>query len=532
MEREVEIELDPVENAQKYEVRVTSLSEPNTQSVVFQLTTTHFSQRLKLGQWLIESRSFDKRSVAGRWTKLGEIALGFKAPTLVTPKPEETFTTTPQKQIPVSIQWQSFSPQAAYRVEVFSETAEKAIFAKDIKGDKLRIGLAQGRYTVKLVSLPPKGIELDGKNPDPVTFTISAGKLATPKISPIAQTRPAIVTWQKTPYARKYRVRFSKSPTDQKIDTITTDKATIAIPSNLAPGSYRVEIVAEASGFDPSDPAIQEFTVPSPNERKPTPKTTKAPKTGTPETPQTTANSAPPTKSVPEPRHTPVDFLQGSIGPVFWNYNFSSGGGQSFHLMAATVTAISSDFTKWFMKSSDAAWAAEIRGRQTNIYMFENGSDIPGQNKITIADRRIAAIGRRRKIIDRVGLDVILGFGTHHYTYLIQDQLNSIIRPIEGQLLEMYVGGAIDWQVRSGSHTSFDLTFHPVGSSIGIAADQTWQYTATLKYMRRMLHDRSYISFALENFRSRVNTHSNYFEGEAETISAWYRFGVGLAIKL
>jgi hypothetical protein len=538
MERELEIDLDPVENAKKYEVRVTPLSDQTAQPTIYQLPTTHFVQRLKLGQWLLEGRSFDKRGVAGRWNKLGEVNLGFKAPTLQQPKPNETFMTSPQKQIPITIQWQSFSPIATYRVEVFSENSAKSIFAKDVKGDKMRLGLAQGHYKVRLKSLPPKGIDLDGKDPDQVTFNISAGKLATPVILPIRMKAPRSVNWQKTPYAMNYRITFTKIQSDGSTEAkgsiaeavIAADTTSVAIPSNLEAGSYRAEVVATASGFEPSNAGTRDFVIPSAEELKlkAAKQSTKA-ATKSPPVSDTSKTAA---KPPPEPRHTPVDFVQGSMGPVFWNYDFSSSTGQDFHLMAATVTAISADFTRWFGKSSDSAWATEIRGRQTNIYMFENGADAPGQSKITIADRRIAAIARRRKIIDRVGLDAILGFGTHHYTFLIQDQLNSVIRPIEGQLREMYIGGAIDWQVRSGSHTSVDLTFHPVGSSIGISADKTWQYTATLKYMRQLLHERSYISFALENFRSRVNTHSQYFAGEAETISTWYRFGLGLAIKL
>ena len=314
--------------------------------------------------------------------------------------------------------------------------------------------------------------------------------------------------------------------------TLDTDKTNLALPSDLEPGDYRVLIVANASGFDASEPGIAEFKILTADELQAKEKAQQTEKLAA-NKPKNESAATAMIKNPPLPRHTPVDFTQGSMGPVFWTYNFSSTSGQKFNLMAATVTAISADVTKWFAKTPKSAWALEARGRQTNIYMFENSSsEFDGQSKITIADRRIALNLRQRKIIDRVGIDVVLGIGTHHYTYLVQEQLNSIIRPIEGQLLELYIGGAIDWQVRSGSHTMFDLTFHPVGSAIGITADQTWQYTATLKYMRQILHERSYLSLAFENFRSRVNTHSEYFTGEAATISTWYRIGLGLAIKI
>jgi hypothetical protein len=529
IERDIEMNLDPVANAQKYEVRVTSMTFKELPPIVYKIQTNHFTQRLRLGKWRIEGRSIDGRGVAGRWSALGEVNIGFKTPKVITPKSGETIQTSPSKKAPITIQWESFSPLARYRVQIFRESLDRAIFDREVKGNQLVVGLPHGRYTINLKSLPPAGVDLEGQDPSPIPLTVSAGKLSTPNVQPVVMPPPLRVTWQAPPSARNYQVKLirvkpsneTKASAADVIQTISTEKTTVALPTKLAPGSYRVEVVATAPGFEPSDAGARDFViaVPKPADEK--------------LIKQKLSDKTPESKSTaPEPKHVPVDFIQGSVGPVFWSYNFSSTSGQTFNLVAATITAISADLTKWFGQSEGSAWAAEVRGRQTNIYLFDGGSDVVGQEKVTIADRRIAAIVRRRSIIDRVGIDVLVGLGTHHYTYLTQNQLDSIIRPVGGQLLEIYLGGALDWQVRKGSHTSFDLTFHPVRSSRGIAADQTWQYTATLKYMRQFFHDHSYISVAMENYRSRINTHSEYFSGEAETISNWYRLGFGLGFKL
>ena len=298
----------------------------------------------------------------------------------------------------------------------------------------------------------------------------------------------------------------------------STENSTETMPPDLKPGAYKISITAKAIGFTDSKASLWNFKVQAPKPLALSPSKKEV---------------VTPPRHLVRPHHVPVDFLQGSMGPVFWTYNFKANDGQYFNLIAATVNAISADVNKWFAQTPESAWAVEVRGRQTNIYLFEQPDPaIPQQSKIIVDDRRIALVGRRRKIIDRVGIDAIFGLGTHHYTYLLQDSESSVITPEGGNLYEFYVGGAADWEAPSGRHASFDLVFHPVGFSSGISAVTTLQYTGTLRLLQPMLNKKSYLSLVFENIRSRVQTIGPTESTSGQTTSTWYRFGVGLAIKI
>ena len=422
LERTIEIDFDAVPNATQYEVKVLPFSDLSIQPLTFLLDGVHFSEKIPLGHWKIDVRTFDKRHVAGRWNSLGDVEIKFKAPVLLNPTEKATLSTEPDIKKPVIFKWEAFSPLASYKLVIKSNSSPKAILDTKVVGGTFTHPLAPGSYTWSITSKPPKGIALDGVDPKVASFDILAGRLAPPIYPP---------------------------------------------------------------------------------------------------------------QQIVRPHHAPVDFLQGSMGPVFWTYNFKSKTAPQFNLIAATVNAISADVNKWFAQTPESAWAVEVRGRQTNIYLFEQPDPaIPQQSKIIVADRRIALVGRRRKIIDRVGIDAIFGLGTHHYTYLLQDAVSTLVSPKGGNLYEFYVGGAADWEAPSGRHASFDLVFHPVGFSSGISAVTTLQYTGTLRLLQPMLNEKSYLSLVFENIRSRVQTIGPTESTSGQTTSTWYRFGVGLAIKI
>ena len=524
LQRQIDIDLESVPDASQYEIKATSTNNAESASLSYIVPKNSFSKRLPLGKWKLEMRSYDQRGIAGRWEPISEIDLKFKPATLIEPSAKSVFRTQPDKNITMNFRWDVFDEEATFSLEIKAVTTGETVISKEIKGGSTQVNLKQGTYTWRVESKPPDDIKVDGNDPNLSDFMISAGQLQKPVIKKLAKNPPEIIEWNTHKYATSFDVKMERfkdlhgRPIKPPVQVVFRNIGTTSesIPQKLEPGTYRFIVLAKADGFEDSIPQQTTFRIPfGYSELKP----------------ETTPKAA--KKIAQGPRHTPVDFLQGSMGPVLWNYSFQSSGGQKFELTSATVTAIAADANKWLTKGETSAWAAEFRARQTNIYLFENnGPQKSDQKKVTVADRRLALLARRRKIIDRVGLDVIVGVGSHHYTYLIQDQRTSLIYPLEGQLIELYLGGALDWQLKSASHAVFDLTFHPVGTSIGISADQTWQYTASARYIHQSFHNRSFYSLSLENFRSRVNTHSERFSGDAQTISNWYRAGIGLAFKI
>ena len=524
LDREISIEFEAVSNAKSYEIRAQPINRPDSPVRLFKTDKTAFSQRLPLGTWSLEIRSFDHRGVAGRWQPLDKLTIGFKAPTIKHPPDGALVKCEAGKKIMMDFSWDTFHPNAEYELTIQDEKEVTVVQTESIKGGPFKKELAPGKYRWILKSKPPKDITVDGKDSQANSFTISRSALSAPEISKTAKVDPLVIEWKKQDDTIKFQVQLekildetAKNPTPAEvIVSEIIDANRMSIPAALKSGWYRFSVSALAPEFEPSETSSITFKISPKKEAKTNGK-------------NTLVNQARKAGS----GYSSMDFIQASIGPVIWNYTFSSTAGQKFALVAGTITAIDADITKWFAKSESSSWGTEFRGRLTNIYLFQGGeSGVAGQEAITVSDRRLAVLIRKRTIFKRVGVDAILGIGNHRYTYLIQDQTNSVLYPIAGQLVELYVGGALDWQLKSKNHLAFDITFHPVGSSFGISADQTWQYTAILRYMRQAIHDRSFLTLNLENFRSRINTNSNRFRGNAETISNWYRLSAGLGFKL
>lgn len=128
---------------------------------------------------------------------------------------------------------------------------------------------------------------------------------------------------------------------------------------DLEEGLYRFSIIAMAPNFEPSESRSISFKIVRKNVDK-----NKISENG---------NVLDKSK-LSSPGHNPIDFIQASVGPVIWNYSFVSESGQKFELVSGTVTAVDAALTKWITKSETAAWGAEFRGRQTNIYLFEGST--------------------------------------------------------------------------------------------------------------------------------------------------------------
>lgn len=526
LDREVEIEFNPVDGAISYEIKAQNKAEASTNPIIFVSPTSSITKRLPLGTWIIEVRSIDRRRVPGRWQSIGELNIGFKTPQISYPKDKIVLKTNPGEVLPVEFKWSSFHPKAEYLLTIENDDHTAIDVKQVVTGESVIIPLKTGRYSWSLTSNPPVGIEKDGKDPEPSTFQISAGKLESPVIETNKKKNPRVINWTLPNHATesliKVEFKNNKINTDQDNTasrTVFSERSQSTswdVPEDLSDGIYKFSIIATADGFEPSTETSFSFQI----------KRKKDPKKSQPKIRKKKISD-------PESVYAPVDFMQASIGAALWNYSFNSTSGQKFSLVSGTLTAIDGDFTKWILKSKTSAWGVEIRGRQTNIYLFEDGTTKPaGQEPVLVSDRRMAIMARKRSIRSNFGFDAILGLGTHKYTYLIQEQISSLIAPISGQLLEIYLGGSVDWQLENRNHVTLDLTFHPVGNSIGISADQTWQYTATARYLKQALHEKSFLTINLENFRSRVTTHSSKFAGSAETVSTWYRLGLGLAIKL
>ena len=529
VDRELEIELDPVEGAKGYEIKITPVQGTPGEIITEKMAAPEIKRRLPLGHWSIAIRSFDRRNVPGKWKDLGTVDILFTAPKLIAPEPNKIINKVKTEGQDITFRWDTFNPAAAFEIEIAKIDGE-IIKKETIQGSEFSTKLPPGSYRWTLKSILPDGVSLDGKDPDPSLFQLLGNKLADPAIQKPKTIPPESITWSEVPQATSYKILFLRikdaSGTDLKDPVSLIDRAqptnSIEIPP-MDPGTYKLTVVATAENYESSRERKIQFRIK---------KTKEAPK----KTAAGTLNAEDPkahdtiSKDV---HYTTLNLTNASVGPVFWSYSLTGDNGASYSVFAATFTAISADTSYWFSKNEKSAWGIEFRGRQTNIFLFKDGSqDTPDQSSVTVADRRLALLLRHRSIFDRVGLDAIIGMGGHHYTYLIQEQASGIVSPDEGNLMEFYLGASADWRLTTGHRTQLDLAFHPVGASAGLTAVQTRQYTATLRFLQSVIPDRAYLNWSLEYFRSRVTVASDLLGGTGSTTSTWYRFGAGLTLAL
>lgn len=518
LERELLLELDPVPEAKSYEVKIEPIKQTKGQTLLEKIAKPEFAKKLPLGSYHIHARAYDHRGVPGVWSDLGTAEIQFKAPVIDAPQPDAIFSITSNEPYECDFKWSAFHPDATY-LFVLKNTAGIIIEKKKIRGGVFHVALPAGGYIWNVQSIVPVGVTLQGADPIPRTLSIVAPRLPDPKILKPEVSPPAQLVWTEVAGAKTYHIVLVRTGKESgKIDPpeVIKDQSletTFFKVPNLDPGAYQFRVTAEAPGFEPSRPRSIRFTV-------------KAPLVAVSAPVKAEAKIA-----APEPVYR--NLLSATVGPNLWNYQFQSGDtNNSFNLSALTVTSVASEFLHWFTGDLSGGWGLEFRGRQSNIYLYKGGdASNDAQDSVTVADRRVALLMHLRKSWGNLRLDGLVGLGTHHYTYLLQDGTIKTIRPKEGELREFHLGGVLDSVSASGHHRLVDFTMHPVSASQALNVTQTKQYTLSFKFLQNISKKRWYLVYSLENIRSSVTLTSDYFEGEATTISTWYRGsgGIGMA---
>jgi hypothetical protein len=531
IQRELSIDLDSVKNAKTYEIRIIPSNSSQTEET-HKVTQPNLTVKLKLGHYRLKSRAVDRRGVAGKWGDLGEVDIKFKSPKLLFPKLNSKFAIKAGSEgsLKIPIRWDFFDKNATYEVTIDKQGSKETFKKIQVKGNATECLLPAGIYTISLKpNLPSKEVLLDGESPQPITINILAPQLADPGIKRPEKIPVETAYWNPVEHAESYHVALSKikSPDGKMLDpaqpmsSTDTAETKFEIPKNLEPGYYKFEVYATAKGY--SNSRIKSMTWP-----------VRAPKKK--QEPSQIAGSS--TKKQPTDPSA-VDFdpfptqFFANIGPVLWTYNFvPDDTNNSFDLTAMTSTALAVDAIVWPLKFSQSAVGLELRLRQTNVSLFEEGDEAnPDQETVNVLDRRLGGLFHYRSQSGRLSLDGLLGFGTHQYTYLIQNGAQKNILPKTDNLLEYYLGGAIEYTTQSHNKLGLDLTFHPVSASKAISVSSSSQYTGKFRFMQSLYKDTAYLTYGLENFRTNLHVTAPEFEGEAYLTSSWYRFGLGLALS-
>lgn len=144
----------------------------------------------------MEVRSLDRRGVAGRWEPMGDIMLGFRPPTIKFPGEGSLLRSSAGQKKQIHFAWDSFHPNAEFQFQIQDQIKNDIVVTQNVRGDALTTELLPGKYRWILKSIVPLGIPLEGKDPEPINFRISAGQLGKTVIEKLAKVNPKMIIWK------------------------------------------------------------------------------------------------------------------------------------------------------------------------------------------------------------------------------------------------------------------------------------------------------------------------------------------------
>lgn len=255
-ERDVTLEIEPIEGAQSYEVELKKT--PLGEVLQSKVREPKWNGRLSIGFYEMRNRSIDLRGVAGHWSQWEAFEVGLDKPNVnatIDAEVVENLTT-------LHFQWAAVEGATRYSVEIkgaegafnLLQNVETPPFDQKVPANQ--------KYKWKVVALGPENLtsEVEGE------LDLSNGPLEAPVIAkPINSRNPQIV-WSSSPDAQTFEIKLERYLPKQKrweslFTTNTGSREGIALNPQFPDGIYRVTIIAQAESRAPSPAAVANFRV-------------------------------------------------------------------------------------------------------------------------------------------------------------------------------------------------------------------------------------------------------------------------------
>ena len=259
VKRQVDIELESVEDATLYEIELQSKSSGHTQN--FKMHSPHWRAMITPGEYILRLRSYDIREVPGAWNEPIPFTVKLAGPRLLEPEMNAQIKTTEEDEYEVTLKWQDVPGTKKYRVEVMTSGGGKMTDSTK-NSVKIKLPVAK-KYNWKVTPISKNGT--DGESQDvPGTFTLIG---RAPMLSIIEKPEDVWVEklkWDHPKLAERFNYILQKEEKDKWVKIEKKDNFTEAeIPFSVdyPGGHYRLGVQATSALRENSKFAIMEFDV-------------------------------------------------------------------------------------------------------------------------------------------------------------------------------------------------------------------------------------------------------------------------------
>lgn len=258
----VELDWEPISNAQAYEVKL----EPKDggDAIIIKSTENKISQRVPIGEYDVRIRSQDKKSgYFGKWSAPIAIEVSSKIVKLIYPEDNATLSDFPGEEGEIEFRWEANADARQYTLKVWSDNeAEAQEIPVSDTSYKLKVPL--GRiYHWNVTFETNRAVKYQA---DPLTFSFSllGKRLLRPEINPKIESDEdqSIIKWTESPEAKAYKSKVMFRYLDEteyrplaegEVDTNSWST------QKFKPGAYKIEVVATAPLRMNSEPAVYEY---------------------------------------------------------------------------------------------------------------------------------------------------------------------------------------------------------------------------------------------------------------------------------
>ena len=182
--RKVDVELEEIPDASRYEIKVTRVREGGRTSkpTYFKMRKPIWSAEIAPGLYLLQVRSYDDRDVPGDWSDPFEYWIKLPAPKMISPVAGAEVKTKDDDEASVELKWEPVEGAAKYRIEVMSEdeSIRKELFSGS---NSTKVTLPVAKY-YRWRAFTRLKDEVDGEEPESTAeFTLLGAPLEKPAIN-------------------------------------------------------------------------------------------------------------------------------------------------------------------------------------------------------------------------------------------------------------------------------------------------------------------------------------------------------------
>jgi hypothetical protein len=264
--RKVDLEFEDIEDATRYEIKVTRIREGAKpgKPLFFKTKRAVWSAEIAPGRYMIQLRSYDDRDVPGDWSEPFEYWVKIPPPKPISPIAGVGVKADDEDEDSVELRWEKIPGVDRYRVEILSEDEKirKEVFS-DSSSAKVKLPVAK-TYRWRVFSRLKD--DVDGEDPGGVSdFVLLGAPLDTPEpeapVSKVVQE----INWPNVEFANKYTVGFLRFEPDGKWHPVGKpfDVSEPKAPFDLSQpsGRYRLTVQAKADRRQPSKAEKVDFDV-------------------------------------------------------------------------------------------------------------------------------------------------------------------------------------------------------------------------------------------------------------------------------